>query len=81
MTDTRTCRVCEVTGMVHLDTDPADGPTVNPLVECPVCGKTWIEQGTQWLGRPPLDATEEEFVAWCTEFARQILDDGQSCRG
>ena len=75
MTEARTCRVCDVRGMVHLDRDPADGPTVNPLVECPKCGRQWIATGTQWLGSPPVDATEEEFLAWCAAFAQQILDD------
>jgi len=75
MTDARRCHVCDVPGMVHLDRDPAEGPTVNPAVECPSCGREWIAQGTQWLGKPPVDGTEEELLAWCTAFAQQILDD------
>ena len=33
MTDARRCHICDVPGMVHLDRDPAEGPTVNPAVE------------------------------------------------
>jgi len=77
MTDSRRCRVCDAPGLVHLDRDPAEGPTVNPVVECPKCGREWIAHGVQHLWRPPVDATEEELEVWCTEFARQIGDEGK----
>ena len=77
MTDSRRCRVCDAPGLVHLDRDPAEGPTVNPVVECPKCGREWIAHGVQHLWRPPDDATEDELEVWCAEFARQIGDEGK----
>jgi hypothetical protein len=64
--------------LVHLDRDPAEGPTVNPVVERPNCGREWIARGVQHLRRPPDDATEEELLVWCAEFVRQIQDAAES---
>ena len=77
MTEARTCRVCDVPGMVHLDKDPAEGPTVNPVVECPVCGRTWIAQGTQSVLKVPPDGTEEEVEASIAAMVEQIRADGR----
>jgi hypothetical protein len=63
VTEARTCRVCDVPGMVHLDRDPAEGPTVDPVVECPLCGRTWIAQGTQHLFKIDADGSAEDFEA------------------
>jgi hypothetical protein len=58
--------------MVHLDTDPAEGPTVNPVVERPVCGRTWIAAGTQYLFDLSADSTAEELEAAAQAILEQI---------
>jgi len=72
MTESRTCRVCDVRGIVHLDKDPAEGPTVNPVVECPVCGRTWIAAGTQHLLTVNTDSSPEELEASIQAFVDQM---------
>lgn len=75
MTESRTCRVCDVRGIVHLDKDPAEGPTVNPVVECPQCGRTWIAAGTQHLLTVNTDSSPEELEASIQAFVDQLRDD------
>ena len=58
--------------MVHLDKDPAVGPTVNPVVECPLCGRTWIAAGTQFLLKVPVNGTDQEQDAAIEAIVEQI---------
>ena len=74
MTESRTCRVCDVRGIVHLDKDPAEGPTVNPVVECPVCGRTWIAAGMQHLLTVTTDTSPEELEASIQAFVDQLRE-------
>jgi hypothetical protein len=60
MSDGRTCAVCGVRGIVYLDRAPEDGPTVNPLVECPNCARTWTAKGTQHAFKITDETTDEE---------------------
>jgi len=74
MTDSRTCRVCDVRGMVHLDRDPVEGPTVDPVVECPVCGRTWIAAGTQHVLKISADSSPEEVEASIQAMVEQMRE-------
>jgi hypothetical protein len=71
MSDGRTCVVCGVRGLVHLDREPEEGPTVDPLVECPVCSRTWIAEGTQWYFQITEEITDEELE----EIVKRVRED------
>jgi hypothetical protein len=69
MSDGRTCDVCGVRGLVHLEREPEDGPTVNPVVECPNCGRSWIAEGRACFFKITDETTEEELE----EIVKEIL--------
>ena len=63
MSDARRCSVCDMPGTVYLDREPADGPTIDPVVECPVCAQTWVANGVQHAWKVGPDTTIEELEA------------------